>query len=62
MKMFKCMGKTAKMPTDMTKSCLIRTINNYSKGVIVVCSICHKVDIDPWTHYGSDTCFYREID
>jgi hypothetical protein len=45
---------TFTIPDDWTKDDVIREWNNQADGVIIVCPICHKIDIDITTHF--DDC------
>ena len=45
-------GQKFVVPHNMTKKKLVNILNNYHSGVICICHVCHKVDINPYEHYS----------
>lgn len=46
--------KRFKVWDEATKDDIAKMLNEYNRGIIVVCPRCRKIDINPYTHF--DNC------
>jgi hypothetical protein len=48
----KVRGKTFQVWEGATKTKVTKMLNDYNKGIIIVCPVCRHVDINPFEHFS----------
>lgn len=47
----KCRNRMFPVWIGATKDDVVKMLNQWHKGIIIVCPVCKHVDIDPYTHF-----------